>query len=66
MDNLMVCIGPNGKLEPIPRYPSRIDAQTVNAPIYSPDKPCPKHPTSGFYRANDRCVTCTNTTPRAG
>lgn len=61
----MVCIGPNGKLEPIPRYPSRIDAESVEAQIYSPDKPCPMHPISGYYRVNDCCVMCHNTIPRA-
>lgn len=60
----MVCIV-NGKLEPLPRHRSRHDARELKLPLYQPDKPCPTHPDSAFDTANDRCVICTNTTPRA-
>lgn len=42
----------------------RETARSLKLPKYRPAKPCKLHPDSDFYTAADRCVICTNTTPR--
>ena len=61
----MVGINQDGTLAPIPRYPDRATARESKQPYYIPATPCHKHPDAAFYTANDRCVVCHNTAPRA-
>lgn len=61
----MVGINEDGSLMRIPTHRDRNTARALRLPLYHPDTPCPKHPASAFYTANDRCVICHNTTPRA-
>ena len=61
----MVGINEDGTFVRIPTHRDRHTARELNLPLYEPDVPCNKHPDSAFYTANDRCVMCLNTTPRA-